>query len=72
MAGAPVGTWWQTAGPIFPTYTYEEGCCVGGICHVDDDCGCDIAIVFPWDFHSEGAADNSQQVLIKDYLFVKC
>jgi len=24
VAGAPVGTWWQTAGPIFPTYTYED------------------------------------------------
>lgn len=24
VAGAPVGTWWQTPGPIFPIYTYED------------------------------------------------
>eukprot|EP00913_Durusdinium_trenchii_P003538 g3274.t1 len=24
VAAAPVGTWWQTWGPIFPIYTYED------------------------------------------------
>ncbi|CAJ1361297.1 unnamed protein product [Effrenium voratum] len=24
VGGAPVGVWWQTWGPIFPTYTYED------------------------------------------------
>lgn len=24
VGGAPVGTWWQNPGPIFPIYTYED------------------------------------------------
>ena len=25
VAGAPVGTWWRTTGPLFNTYMYEDG-----------------------------------------------
>ena len=54
VAGAPVGTWWQTAGPIFPIYTYEEGCCAGGICKVITDAILHhFAMLY---FHSEGSS----------------